>query len=109
MAGNRSYYSVLPMLRSKALSRTTKIRMYKTIIRPVVLYGSEVWCLTANGEINCVLGKEGAEKNIWFNMCSRILEEQNKWRGEAIIWRIGHSNRNKKGNIEMAGICGEDE
>jgi len=24
--------------------------MYKTIIRPVVLYGSEVWCLTANGE-----------------------------------------------------------
>jgi len=24
------------------------------------------------------LGKEGAEKNIWSNMCSRILEEQNK-------------------------------
>ena len=54
------------------------------------------------------LGKEGAEKNIWFNMCSRILEEQNKCRSEAILWRIGHSNRNKKGNIEMAGTCGED-
>jgi len=44
MAGNRSYYSVLPLLRSKAVSRTTKIIMYKTIIRPVVLYGSEAWC-----------------------------------------------------------------
>ena len=41
MAGNRSYYSVLLLLRSKAVSRTTKIRMHKTIIRPVVLYGSK--------------------------------------------------------------------
>jgi len=48
MAGNRSYNSVLPLLRSKVVSRTKKIRMYKTIIRPVVLYGSEAWCLTAN-------------------------------------------------------------
>ena len=31
MAGNRSYYSVLPLLRSKAVFRTTKIRMHKTI------------------------------------------------------------------------------
>ena len=41
MAGNRSYYSVLPLLKSKVVSRTTKISMYKTIIRPVVLYGSK--------------------------------------------------------------------
>jgi len=51
-AGNRSYYSVLPLLRSKAISRTTKIRLYTTIIRPVVQYGSEAWCLTANDEKN---------------------------------------------------------
>jgi len=52
MTGNRSYYSVLSLLRSKALSKTTKLRIYKTIIRPVVLYGSEAWCLTANDEKN---------------------------------------------------------
>ena len=52
MAGNRGYYSVLPLLRSKAVSRKTKIGMYKTIIRPVLLYGSEIWCLKANDEIN---------------------------------------------------------
>jgi hypothetical protein len=44
IAGNKSYYSVWPLLRSKAVSRTTKIRMYKTIIIPVVLYESEAWC-----------------------------------------------------------------
>jgi len=55
MAGNRSYYSVLPLLRSKAICRTAKIRMYKTIIRPVVLYVSEAWCLMANDEkILCI-------------------------------------------------------
>ena len=42
-------------------------------------------------------------------MCSTILEEQNKLRSDAIIWRIGHSNRNKKRKIEMAGACEEDE
>ena len=55
------------------------------------------------------LGKEGGEKNIWSNMCSRILEEQDKLRSEAIIWRIGDSKRNRKREIEMAGTCGEDE
>jgi hypothetical protein len=55
------------------------------------------------------LGKEVAEKNIWSNMCSRLLDEQNKWRSEVIIWRTGHSNGNKERKIEMAGTCGEDE
>jgi predicted metalloprotease with PDZ domain len=32
MVGNTSYYSVLPLLRSKPVSRKTKIRMYKTTI-----------------------------------------------------------------------------
>jgi hypothetical protein len=47
--------------------------------KPVLPYGSEAWCLTANGEKNLrILGKEFAEKNIWSDMFSRILEEQNK-------------------------------
>jgi len=52
MAGNRSCYTVLPLLRSRAVSRTTKIRLHKTTIRPVVLCGSEARCLTANDEKN---------------------------------------------------------
>jgi hypothetical protein len=35
-------------LKSRAVARNTKARMYRTIIRPVVTYGSETWWLTAN-------------------------------------------------------------
>jgi hypothetical protein len=37
-------------LKSRAVARNTKVRMYRTIIRPVVTYGSETWCPTANDE-----------------------------------------------------------
>jgi len=70
---------------------------YKTIIRPVVLYGSEAWCLTAKNEKNLHIWEMKVLRKIFGPiMCSRILEEQNKRRNEAIIWRIGHSIRNKK-------------
>jgi hypothetical protein len=37
---------------------TLKIRMYKTIILPVVLYGCETWSLTLREE-------QGAKEDIW--------------------------------------------
>jgi hypothetical protein len=49
-AGNRCYFSLIKLLNSRAVARNTKVRMYRTIIRPVVTYGSETWCLTANDE-----------------------------------------------------------
>jgi hypothetical protein len=49
-AGNRCYFPLIKLLKSRAVARNTKVRIYKTIIRPVVTYGSETWCLTANDE-----------------------------------------------------------
>jgi hypothetical protein len=49
-AGNRCYFSLIKLLKSRAVTRNTKVIMYRTIIRPVVTYGSETWCLTANDE-----------------------------------------------------------
>jgi hypothetical protein len=69
MAGNKSYYSVLPLLRSKAVSRATKIRMYRTIIRPVVLYGSEVWCLATNGKKNLSIWERKVLRKIFGPIC----------------------------------------
>jgi hypothetical protein len=37
-------------LSSLLLSKNIKIKIYKTIILPVVLYGSEIWSLTLRGE-----------------------------------------------------------
>jgi hypothetical protein len=39
-------YSVPRLLSSRLLRKNTKIRIYKTITFPVVLYGCETWSLT---------------------------------------------------------------
>jgi hypothetical protein len=40
--GNVCYHSVQSLLSSRLLSKNLKIRIYETIILPVVLYGSRV-------------------------------------------------------------------
>jgi hypothetical protein len=47
---NACYHSVQSLLSSHLLSRNVKVKMYKTIILPVVLYGCETWSLTLREE-----------------------------------------------------------
>jgi hypothetical protein len=49
-SGNPCYHSVQNLLSSRLLSKNLKIRIYKTIILPVVLYGCETWALTLREE-----------------------------------------------------------
>ena len=42
-SGNACYHSVQNLLSSRLLSRKLKIKIYRTIILPVVLYGCEAW------------------------------------------------------------------
>ncbi|KAJ4430966.1 hypothetical protein ANN_19559 [Periplaneta americana] len=48
--GNACYYSVEKLLSSSLLSKNLKVRIYKTTILPVVLYGCETWTLTLREE-----------------------------------------------------------
>jgi hypothetical protein len=45
-SGNACYHSVQSLLSSRLLSRNLKVKIYKTLILPVVLYGCETWSLT---------------------------------------------------------------
>jgi hypothetical protein len=47
---NACYHSVKNLLSSHLLSKNVRIRIYKTIILPVVLYGYETWSLTLEDE-----------------------------------------------------------
>jgi len=49
-SGNACYYSVQNLLSSSLLSKDLKIKIYRTIILPVVLYGCETWSLTLREE-----------------------------------------------------------
>jgi hypothetical protein len=49
-SGNACYYSVQNLLSSRLISKQLKIKIYKTVILPVVLYGCETWSLTLGEE-----------------------------------------------------------
>jgi len=49
-SGNACYYSVQYLLSSSLLSKKLKIKIYGTIILPVVLYRCETWSLTLREE-----------------------------------------------------------
>ena len=49
-AGNSCDYSVQTLLSSRLVSKNLKIKIYKTIILPVVIYGCETWSLTLREE-----------------------------------------------------------
>jgi hypothetical protein len=45
-SGNANYHSVQNLLSSSLLSKNLKIKIYRTIILPVILYGCGTWWLT---------------------------------------------------------------
>jgi len=49
-SGNACYHSMQNLLSSRLLSKNLKIKIYRTIILPVVLYGCETWSLTLRQE-----------------------------------------------------------
>jgi hypothetical protein len=49
-SGNACYYSVPNLLSSRLISNKLKIKIYKIVIFPVVMYGCETWSLTLREE-----------------------------------------------------------
>ena len=49
-SGNAYCHSVQSLLSSRLLSKNLKIKIYRTIIVPVFLYGCETWSLTLREE-----------------------------------------------------------
>ena len=48
--GNACYHSVQNLLSFRLLSKNLKMKIYRTVILPVVLYGCETWSLTLREE-----------------------------------------------------------
>ena len=69
LQGNSCYYSVQTLLSSRLLSKNLKMKMYESIILPVVLYGCETWSPTLrvfeNRILRRIFGPKSDENGDW--------------------------------------------
>jgi hypothetical protein len=86
-SGNACYHSVQNFLSSRLLSKNLKIRIYKAIILPVILYGCETYSLTLREKLrlrvfeNRVLRRIFGPKRSWSwsYSCGRQSGDQLVW------------------------------
>jgi hypothetical protein len=50
--GNKAHYANAKLIKLKFLKKNTKMKIYKTMIRPAVTYSSETWTLATEDENN---------------------------------------------------------
>jgi len=48
---NRSYFGLMNLLKAKNMSRKHKVTVYKTLIKPVLVYGAETWVMRRADEL----------------------------------------------------------
>jgi hypothetical protein len=68
------------MLKSKIISRRSKLQIYKTLIRPEVTYGAETWTLAA-AEENAL---RRFERKVLRKICGPVVDKG--------VWRIRYNN-----------------
>ena len=112
--GLRAVASMRKMMRSKMLSKRVKLRLYNTIIKPVVTYGSESWTMTLreqrraftfeNSVLRGILGpRPGMAVGTWRPRTNAEVRELTKQpfltstiRAGRLAW-LGHESRAGEG------------
>ena len=69
LAGNRAYFGLRKTLRSGRMRRYPKLTLYKTLIRPVVLYGHESWTILAEDQRALGVFERKVLRTIWSAEC----------------------------------------
>jgi hypothetical protein len=71
---NRCFFGLRKHLQLSHLSRQTKFTIHKTLIRPVLLYGSETWVLTKREENQLLV----FERKVLRTICGPKIEKYNQ-------------------------------
>jgi hypothetical protein len=77
-SGNACYHSVHSLLSSRLLHRNIKVKIYKNIILPVVLYGCETWSLTLREEHRLRVFEKRVLRRIFEPMRDEVTGEWRK-------------------------------
>ena len=125
-SGNRCFYSLQHLLKKRNISRSTKLIIYNTIIRPVVLYGCETWTLTKRQEQRLLVFENiilrrimgpiyDRQEGVWRRRHNEELREisrqpliTNYIRAQRIRW-AGHAARMEEGRMPRSVMEGNIE
>jgi hypothetical protein len=79
---NRCFFELRKHLQSSHLSRQTKFTIHKTLIRPVLLCGSETWLLTKREENQLLV----FERKVLQTICGPKIENRvyRRWKNDDI-------------------------
>jgi hypothetical protein len=82
-SGNACYHSV-QSLSSHLLSRNVKVKIYKTIIQPLVLYGCETWSVTLREECRLRVFKNMVLRRVFEPKRDEVTGEWRKLHNEEL-------------------------
>jgi hypothetical protein len=110
-SGNACYHSVQILLSSRLLSRNVKVKIYKTIILPDVLYGCETWSLTLREEHRLRVFENRVLRRIFGPKRDEVTGEWRKLHSEELhilysspnIWQIKSRTMRWAGHVACMG------
>jgi hypothetical protein len=76
-------------LSSYLLSRNVKVKIYKTLIQPLVLYGCESWSLTLREEYRLRVFANRVLRRIFGPNRDEVMGEWKKWNNEELQISLG--------------------
>ena len=98
--GNACYHSVQNLLSSSLLSKNLKIKIYRTIILPVVLYGYETWSLTLREEHRLRVFENRVLRRIFGSKRAGVTGEWRKIHNEELSDMCSHQILFRRANRE---------
>jgi hypothetical protein len=66
---NRSYFGMVNMLKAKNINRKQSVAIYKTLIKPVLMYGAETWVLSKADELRLGVFERKILRRIYGPIC----------------------------------------
>ena len=91
-SGNACYHSVQNLLSSSLLSKNLKIKIYRTVILPVVMYGCKTWTLTLKEERRLGVFQNRVLRRIFGHKRDEVTGEWRKLHNEEIKGLYSSSN-----------------
>jgi hypothetical protein len=104
--GNACYHSVQNLLSSRLLTKNLKIKIYRTIILPVVLYGCETWSLTLREERRLRLFENRVLRRVFRPKRDEVTGEWRKLHNEElnVLYSLPNIVRVVKSRLNECGL-----